>query len=504
MTAYKLWLLTSITVCLFATGASAQSLPQHSDAYFAAAQTQLLQRLSQQPNTRQAKNIILFVGDGMSVSTVTAARIHDGQKRGVDGESNNLGIDRLPYLALTKTYSHNGQVSDSAPTASAMMTGVKMSNGVIGMNSSVTEKDCLAGEKNKVTSLGAMAKAAGMSVGIISTARITHATPAAVYAHTAFRDWEDNNAMPAECKAAGIKDISTQLVTWPHGDGLTVALGGGRQHFLPDTASDPEDNDRKGARKDGIDLMRAWTDRYPNSGAVVWNKEQFDKIDPKNTRHLLGLFERGHMEYEADRAKDKGGEPSLAEMTSKSIDMLSQNGKGYFLMVEGGRIDHAHHSGNAARALEDTLAFDAALKIALSKVNIEETLVVLTADHSHTLTIGGYPKRGNPILGLVVDEEGKLAKGRDGKPYTTLSYANGPGAVTEGQPRPDLTNVDTKALDFVQQALVPINSQTHAGDDVVVYAVGPWAHLFHGTVEQNYIFHVMNFASKIGERTGAN
>jgi alkaline phosphatase len=492
-----------VSLAAFTAAATAQPMPQRSDAYFATAQAQLLQRLAQQPNTRQAKNVILFVGDGMSVATVTAARIHEGQKRGVDGESNNLTIDQLPYVAMSKTYSHNGQVSDSAPTASAMMAGVKLNNGVIGMNSSVAEKDCVAGEKAKVTSLAAMAKAAGMNVGVISTAKITHATPAAVYAHTAFRDWEDDSKFPAECKAAGAKDIASQLVSWPHGDGLTVALGGGRQHFLPETAADPEDADRKGARKDGVDLMKAWTDRYSNSGAVVWNKEQFDKIDPKNTKHLLGLFERGHMEYEADRAKDKGGEPSLAEMTGKSIDMLAQDGKGFFLMVEGGRIDHAHHGGNAARALEDTLAFDAAVKLAMSKVNMDETLVIVTADHSHTLTINGYPKRGNPILGLVVDEEGKLAKGLDGKPYTTLQYANGPGAIKAGEPRPDLSNVDTKSVDFVQQALVPIRSETHAGDDVVIYAAGPWAHLLTGTVEQNFIFHLMDFATKTSQRAGA-
>ena len=491
-------------ISLFAltTGAYSQTIPQANDAYYTTGKEELARRLGAAPRTGRAKNVILFVGDGMSVATVTASRILDGQKRGVDGESNSLAIDRFPYVGLTKTYSHNGQVSDSAPTASAMMSGVKLRNGVIGMNSSVKEKDCMAARGQEVMSLAAMAERAGLSTGVVSTAKITHATPAAVYSHTAYRDWEDESAMPAECKAAGVMDIAQQLVKWPHGDGLEVALGGGRQHFLPTDANDPEDDGRKGNRKDGQDLLKAWTDRYSNSGAVVWNKDQFDKIDIKNTKHLLGVFERSHMEYETDRAKDKGGEPSLADMASKAIDMLAQNERGFFLMVEGGRIDHAHHAGNAHRALEDTLAFDAAIKRAMEKVNLDETLIVVTADHSHTLTMSGYPNRGNPILGVVVDEKGEMSKGTDGKPYTTLAYTNGPGAIKD-QARADLSSVDTKAADFIQQALVPIESETHAGDDVAVYAVGPWAHLFQGTMEQNTVFHIMDHATKLTERHAA-
>ena len=99
------------------------------------------------------------------------------------------------------------------------------------------------------------------------------------------------------------------------------------------------------------------------------------------------------------------------------------------LLVEGGRIDHAHHAGNAARALEDTVAFNEAIKVALEKTKREDTLIVVTADHSHTLTINGYPKRGNPILDKVVNVAGEFELAGDGKPYTTLAYAKGPGGL---------------------------------------------------------------------------
>lgn len=502
-------LLASVSL---STPAFAQdSLPQAADSYFTAAQADLARRLETQPITGTAKNVILFVADGMSIATVTAARILEGQKRGVDGESNSLAIDTFPYVALAKTYSHDGQVSDSAPTATAMVTGVKSNNGTLGVSQAVLEGDCAAGLANPVKTFLELAEDAGKATGAVSTARITHATPAATYAHSAMRDWESSKELPEDAKAAGCKDIADQLVSWPHGDGLDVALGGGRAYFLTADQKDPEDAEKTGRRTDARDLTAEWTAKS-NNHLFVFDKAGFDAIDAASAPKVLGLFEMSHMEYEADRAKDAAGEPSLAEMTAKAIDILSRNENGFVLMIEGGRVDHAHHAGNAARALEDALAFDAAVKVALEKTSRDDTLIVSTADHSHTLTMSGYPMRGNPILGKVVEVGGAMAVAGDGKPYTTLGYANGPGSVfapvKKGEDksaalpagvRPDLTDVDTTGVDYLQPALVPMSSETHAGDDVAVYAWGPFAHLFHGTVEQNYIYHVMSHATGLGK-----
>ncbi|MCC6982665.1 MAG: alkaline phosphatase [Bauldia sp.] len=476
---------------------SAATLPQISDNYFVTGQEALLAHLAQQPNVNRAKNIILFVGDGFSVSTLTAARIYDGQTRGVDGESNALTIDLLPYSAFSRTYSHDGQVSDSAPTATAMVSGIKTNNGVIGVDYTVTQGDCAAQQGHSVTTIFELAETAGLSTGVISTARITHATPAATYAHTANRDWEADYQVPAD--AVGCTDIAAQLVDWPAGNGFEVILGGGRDRFFPNTLADTEDTTAMGRRTDGRNLVEEWLGDS-NSSAYVWNAAQLEALDLANTTRLFGLFERDHMEYELDRARDAAGEPSLAEMTTAAIEVLEQNGNGFILMVEGGRIDHAHHAGNAARALADTVAFDQAIRAAMASVDLNETLIVVTADHGHTLTINGYPGRGNPILGLAADSTGLLL-GADEKPYTTLSYANGPGAIP-GE-RPDLTNVDTTSIDYLQPALVPIGSETHSGEDVGIFAQGPYAHLFSGVVEQNYIYHVMAFASQIPARAAA-
>lgn len=501
-------LFTVLLVGIAGQAFAQQVLPQANDAYFKAAQAQLAANLAKQPITGKAKNIVLFIGDGMGISTVTAARILEGQKRGVDGESNNLSFEVFPYGALSKTYSHDGQVSDSAPTATAMTTGVKTKNDIIGLNSDAVLKDCEGSKGKEVTTIFELAEAAGLATGIVSTARITHATPAAAYAHSALRDWEDDKQMGDQV-GKGCKDIADQLVNWPAGDGFEVALGGGRRHFLPVETADPEDEGKMGERTDKRDLTKEWIAKS-NNNVVVYDKAGFDAVDVASGAKMLGLFERSHMEYEIDRAKDTKGEPSLTEMTKKAIARLAQDTDGYVLMVEAGRIDHAHHEGNAARALTDTIEFSEAIKATLELTKREDTLIVVTADHGHSFTINGYPKRGNSILGLAIDVDGETMTGADGKPYTTLSYANGPGAVfpaikegeTAAQPagiRPDLSEIDTEAHDYKQQALVPMGSETHAGEDVGIYAWGPQAHLFAGVVEENYIYHVLSEASGLGK-----
>lgn len=463
-----------------------------SEGYLNAGRAELARLEADKPNDRKARNVILFIGDGMSVTTLTAARIYEGQQMGVDGESFIAQMDRLPNTALVKTYSHDGQVPDSAPTATALVSGVKTLNGVLGVGPQATEDNCKATEPYKVQSLFELAEDKGYATGIVSTATITHATPASTYAHVAQRDWEVDANMPAAAKAEGCIDIARQMVEWPHGNGLDVMLGGGRQHFMPNTAADPEYPDKKGKRADGKDLIATWQAANPN-GAYVWNTQGFAAVDAKKASKLLGLFEQSHMQFDADRTATGSKEPSLAEMTTKAIAVLSKNRKGYVLMVEAGKIDHGHHAGNAHRALQDTVALNDALKAAMDQVDLRDTLIIVTSDHSHTFTMAGYPERGNPILGAVVDQRGKATLALDGKGYTTLGYINGPGAVLVPV-RPDPLKEDTQALNYRQQALIPTGSETHSGEDVVARAAGPKAHLFKGTIEQNTIYQIMRSA----------
>jgi alkaline phosphatase len=458
------------------------------------------------PNTGSApaaKNVILFIGDGMGISTVTAMRILDGQSKGLQGEENVLSFERFPHVALSKTYAVNQQVGESASTATAIMTGLKTNAGFIGVNSNAVRANCASSKGQGMRSALELAEIIGMSTGIVSTARLTHATPASTYAHVPERGWENDRSLTAEARQNGCTDIASQLIDFPHGDGIEVALGGGRIKFLPRHLADPEGASTADGRQDNRNLAEEWTQKYPRS-AYVWNQRQFDATDPASTDHLLGLFSSGHMQFEADRAADPGGEPSLAEMTKKAIGILSRNPKGYFLMVEGGRIDHAHHDNNAYRALHDGIAFADAVAVADEMTGEDDTLIIVTADHSHTFTIGGYPLRGNPILGKVANKRSTAENQdvydlmEDGKPYTTLGYQNGPGGLWIGGKRPDLVDVDTiNDKEFLQQAGLPRDSGTHGGEDVAVYARGPGSEAIHGVIEQNKIFNAMDAAAQL-------
>lgn len=476
-----------------------------------------------------AKNIILFVGDGMGLSTVTAARILEGQRNGQSGEENQLSFDRFAFSGLSKTYNVNAQTPDSAGTMTALITGVKTDAGVIGVAEGVTYDDCSSVAGNELLTALELAEIAGMSTGIVTTTRITHATPAATYAKSANRDWEDISDMPVSAIEAGCKDIADQLVSFERNlearfsgldvDGLEVVMGGGRRHFL---AKDAKQNSAEvtsgieGDRTDNRNLIQEWQAQYPD-GMYVMDQAGFDAIDTQATPHVLALFNESNMRYEADRKNDAAGEPALSEMTKTAIALLDNNEKGFFLVVEGGRIDHGHHASNAYNALGDTIELSNAVAVAVENTNVNETLIIVTADHSHVFTMAGYPRRGNPILGKVISiGSSEYALADDNLPYTTLGYMNGlghrhevgktdsdsvysdkKGAITGRQ---NLTDIDTTNAGFHQEALVPLESETHGGEDVGIYAQGPGAHLVTGVHEQNVIFHIMNHAGNLSAK----
>jgi alkaline phosphatase len=470
-------------------------------------------------NARRAKNVILFIGDGMGMTTITAARIFEGQRRGATGEENQLAFESFPHLALSKTYSVNAQVAESAATATALLSGVKTNEEVIGLDERAAPNQHQTAETSRVETLLETAERRGHATGIVTTTRVTHATPAACYAHVPQRDWEDDSMLPEDARAAGFPDIARQLVEMPFGDGVDVVLGGGRSQFRPKGVRDPERPEAEGARADGRDLVIDWRARHPQ-GHYITQRSELAALRPDG-HPVLGLFEASHMRFELDRAEDVAGEPSLSEMTAKAIEILSRDPDGYFLMVEGGRIDHAHHLGNAHRALLETVELSNAVKTAMALVDPRNTLVVVTADHSHVITMAGYPTRGNAILGVV---EGNDATGKPagtplrdmlGLPFTTLSYANGPGytGASPEQPegpkkfphlptgyrgirkgRPDLSKVDVEAPTYLQEATVPARNDTHAGEDVPIYATGAGAWRIHGVQEQSYVYYVMREA----------
>ena len=475
----------------------------------------------------EAKNVIFFLGDGMGPVTVTAARIYKGEKQLaatpgslVTSERAKLTMQSLGYAARVKTFSNDGQTTDSAPSMAAYMTGVKANNEVISMSSDTLayaadgtqfingeDTTCAATNGKPAQTLLELSKAKGRAVGAVSTTRVGHATPAATYAHICNRNAYNTIA---EQSVPGHPRYNTLL-----GDGVDVLLGGGQRNYLPKSVN------ASSKRTDDVNLVTAMQAKgysYVDSGTKL------SALDATKATKLLGLFSQSEMAYELDRVNQKLDQPSLSQMTEKALDVLSRNDKGFFLMVEGGRIDHALHGSNAKRALEDTLAMDKAIDAALAYMEkkdpgLKNTLVVVTADHDHAIAFNGYTRIGNPILGKVRDyQTNELAKAADGKPYTTLVFGNGgrPNstaasqvntedgnkpwvAPARGAVREDLTNVDTTQDNFLQEVGINLGtpgSETHGGGDVMLFAGGAGAKIFKGTMDNTRVF------SKVKEAAG--
>lgn len=439
----------------------------------------------------QPKHVLFFLGDGMGIATLTAARIYSV------GEDGELTIDTLPETAFVKTYSNDSQVTDSAPSMSAYMTGVKMNNDVISMSTDTKAVStngkagpCSADNGRAVPTLLELAEKAGWATGAITTTRVTHATPAATYSHICHRDLEEDIALQVTPGSTGFNPAL--------GDGLEVLMGGGSSQFLPKGVTG-------GNRSDGLNLVNKFTDA---GYQYVANKTQFDAI-PSDTTKLLGLFTPSHMAYDLDRDGNK--EPSLSEMTKKAIQVLGHNQKGFFLMVEGGRIDHALHETTAKKALQDTVAFNDAIKMGIDEMKkidpeLKNTIIVVTADHDHTLVLNGYAKRTGKttstnagVLGLVKNyTDGNPSLDSDGMPYTIIGFGNGENRVNNARSAvAALTDDMTSGNTYHQEAAIrmPAGSETHGGTDVFLGATGMGAEAFHGVMDNTNVFSLIRSAS---------
>lgn len=436
----------------------------------------------------KAKNLILFVGDGMSITTLTAARIWQGQQLGKLGEEHFLHFEHFPHTALIKTYNTNQQTPDSAGTMSAMMTGVKTRAGLISIGPEQDRSECKNSEQHHQQTLFEWGHQAGYATGIVTTARLTHATPAATYAHSPDRGWEGDWLRHPNAYWHGCESIAKQLIETAFPQGLDLAFGGGLNKL---------DNH-----------LDTFTQAYGEDRLLTSLKDfqSFDSDSLQDTQApVLGLFSASHMAFELDRVKikkSKKRQPSLKEMTEKALALLQKKDQGYILIVEGARIDQAHHKGNAARALAETSMLAETVKRVDDMTSDEDTLIIVTADHSHSFTMAGYPKRGNPILAKAKNQQDELVLAKDGLPYTTLGYANG---ETQGRQFSHMQEThlennhghdhfdlpDTEDVNFKQGVAVPLSSETHGSDDVALHAKGPGADLFSGLMEQHEIFHTV-------------
>lgn len=456
-----------------------------------------------------ARNVIFFIGDGYGLVPMTATRIF------TVGEDGELAIDRLPETAFVKTWSLDAQVTDSAPSMAAYMTGVKSRNEVLAMDGDSVAvapgrdpatgvanavDNCPAGNGKPATTLLELAIAKGRATGVVTTARLTHATPGATFSHVCHRNAEYEIARQA---VPGGEGFNPALES-----GVDVLLGGISQYWRPFDA-----DQRKAGRPDGRDLV---AELEGQGYTFVADRAALAAAPTDAGSRLIGLFDfaadEGQMSYELDR--DPAVEPSLTEMSLKALDRLSKNPEGFFLMVESGRIDHALHSTNAARALADARAFDQAIAATIDKVretdpDLRHTLIVVTADHDHTMVMNGYAALTGPttadnpgILGLMRDyaTPAEPALDADGKPFTTLVFGTGENRIAGARSAMTaLTDAVVADKDYHQEAVVQtgIGGETHGGGDVFLGATGQGAAGFHGVIDNTKVFSIIREAADL-------
>lgn len=279
------------------------------------------------------KNVIYFVGDGLSTVQRRAPEIVLGKK---------LFMNSFPVLGLYTTYCLDAIITDSAAAGTALATGHKTNSGVISMDPT---------GKIAYETLAEAAKRLGKSVGLVTTTRITHATPACFGAHVIDRDMEN--------------EVAEQYLK----QGFEVYMGGGLRNFIPKS-------ERGSKRKDDIDLI---SDFKKGGYDVVTNLDELSKLNINRKTKVLGLFSKSHMPYHIDKP-DKA--PSLSDMTAAAIEVLKQNPKGFFLMVEGGRVDHGAHSNDPVATIFNTVELDNAVKTAAALREVDpDTLIFVGGDH---------------------------------------------------------------------------------------------------------------------------
>ncbi len=420
---------------------------------------------------RTPKNVIFLLGDGMGTQEITAARYYQGV-------NNELNVDRMPFTGFNTTWSvkpgaHAPYLPDydpdSASTGSAWATGQKTIDERISQGPSSAENVPGVNLKTVLE----VAQKRGMKVGDVSTAEITDATPAVLASHISLRGCQgpaNMAACPLETKGAGgLGSIAEQEVDHK----VDVLLGGGRSRFTATIGSGPD------AGKTVIESAQAKGYRY------VTDADGLSTV-PNGNKPVLGLFNTGNMSLEwtgpaattgkgnAPAACTEGqrpaGEPSLAAMTRQAIDLLDDNNrKGFFLQVEGASIDKQDHATNACGQIGETVAFDRAIGIALDyQEDHPDTLVVVTADHSHTSEIVGEDASGS---GLPTGYSTNLTT-KDGQ---TLSLTYG----SAGYGGPGVAPV------------VAPPSQQHTGAAVPVWASGPGGLAVLGTNDHTDLFGLL-------------
>lgn len=395
---------------------------------------------------KQPKYVFYFIGDGLGASQRQFSEFFVQEK--MSNPDQRLLVNSLPVAGMNTTYAKNSLITDSAAAGTALASGVKTNNGVVGMDA----------QGNRVKTLIEAAAAEGMATGIVTTTRLTHATPAAFASHNESRNNEN--------------EIAEDFLN----SGVDFFAGGGVRHFIPKSMKKPN-ADAVGAtikskRKDERNLVDEFAEKGYKTymgmeGARQFKKDNFSRIDK-----VFAAFTYTHMPYEIERMNLYPEVPSISEMTAAAIDVLSKDRGGFFLMVEGGRIDHAAHANDPTGVIHDTIAFDNAVKVAYDflQKHQNDTLIVVVGDHETGgmglgLDSKGYKLEMGSLMDTKISVEDTLTWGSGKYEGDKAKYLR----ILESQF--GLTNLTAKEKAMLNQAM----ADADAGKTMGYYKVNPAA-----------------------------
>ncbi|SDH72970.1 alkaline phosphatase [Propionivibrio dicarboxylicus] len=465
------------------------------------------------PKKRIAKNVILFIGDGFSIGHRTAARIlskgiEDGKYKG------KLAMDDMPYMALLTTEGTDSIITDSANAAHAYTTGHKSCVNALGVYCSRAANTL---EHPKVDTLTALAKRKGMAVGAVTNSEIEDATPAAMVAHTRRRsDYNDIVKMFYDSK-------------------IDVMMGGGSPNFLPKSTPGSK-------RSDDVDFIELF--KLANYSLATSKTEMQAAANDASTTKLLGLYNTGNVDGALDLKFLKKGsvakfpdQPDIVEEMQAALKVLSRNKEGFVLLVESARIDKYSHSMDPERAIYDTIMLDNAVARAKewAKENGSNTLILVTADHSHPVSVigtvndelagnemrnkvsiyedAGYPNYPRPdtdgypskvdvsrrirlVFGATPDYYDTFQPFMDGEFVPAIKNAS--GVMVANDKYKDLAGAVLREGNLPNKGARAANQGVHSGDDVILTAMGPGAEKVHGQMENTDLFRIIAEALSLG------
>uniref|UniRef100_A0A0N5BN37 alkaline phosphatase n=1 Tax=Strongyloides papillosus TaxID=174720 RepID=A0A0N5BN37_STREA len=465
------------------------------------------------------KNVILFIGDGMGTTITTVSRIVKNQNISAETgkpifDQTPLSFEKFQTSGMVRTHSLDLHVGTSAAGALAMTTGQKSKSGLVNIKPTSDLNTCKVKEEEKqFNSLVFEALKNKIKVGLVTTTRISHATPAALYAFSKSRFYEADHQFESDVQRNNCDDIAKQIVDYPANQ-FSVIFGGGRSYLTPKNEKDPIYKNMTGTRLDGRNIIKEW-EQLSENHKIFFTKDDLLNNNLPSKSKILGVFSPSHLEYfEMKNELDKETQPTLEEMTESAIKRR--------IMVEGGLIDVAAHENKGYVAFSETREFDKAIAKAhqltkeiaskSNKYNVEDTLIIVTADHSHPLNFNGFPKRKKSVLGANMANFSKVTVPSDNKTMPNLMFTSGQGFNTMFSKDPNtgayvrnnLTDEDFKDPNFLVPSCILSKYGSHGGEDVSSFSTGPLSYIFSGNYDNTQIAYNIKYALCINDQDELN